>query len=155
VIEIRSGEGKTERLKDLGAELARWKPDVIVTASTPAILAVKHATRAIPNVMAVLGDPVVSGLVASLARPGGNVTGLTLLAPELNGKRLELLKEAIVRMSRVAVLANAANPGRQESIKEIEAAARPLGVQLNIQMSEGPMSLGPPSRRCTESASAL
>jgi putative ABC transport system substrate-binding protein len=137
-IEVRSGEGKIEHLTQLATELVRLKVEVIITSSTPAILAAKKATSTIPIVMAVSGDPVVGGLVASLGHPGGNVTGLTLLAPELNGKRLELVKEAVVRVSRVGVLVNAANPGRQTTIEETEAAARPLGVQLEIQKVRSP-----------------
>ena len=108
VIELRWAEGRLERLSDLAAELVRLKVDVIQTHATPGALAAKQATTTIPIVMAVAADPVGSGLVASLARPGGNITGLSLLAPELAGKRLQLLKEVVPRVSRVAVLWNAA-----------------------------------------------
>ncbi len=128
-IEFRSAEGKWERLPDLAAELVRLKVDVIV-ANTPAALAAKQATRTIPIVMAVSGDPVGDGLVASLARPGGNVTGLSLMVPELGGKRLQLLKEVVPRASRVAVLWNPAVPFTGRVVREMEAAARVLGVQL-------------------------
>jgi len=103
VIEWRSAEGKFDRLPALAAELVRLKVDIIVTGGGATIRAVKEATTAIPIVMAQEGDPVGNGFVASLARPGGNITGLSSLAPELSGKRLELLKEIIPRISRVAV----------------------------------------------------
>jgi putative ABC transport system substrate-binding protein len=110
VIEYRYAEGKAERLPDLAAELLRLKVDVIVAGGTLAPLAAKYATRTIPIVLAAAGDPVGTGLVASLARPGGNVTGLSAISPELGGKRLQLLKEVVPGVSRVAVLWNAANP---------------------------------------------
>ena len=93
VVEWRYADGRDERLPDLAAELARLKVDVIVTHSTPAIRAVEHATKIIPIIMAVVGDPIAQGFVASLARPGGNITGFTNLSPDLSTKRLELLKE--------------------------------------------------------------
>jgi putative tryptophan/tyrosine transport system substrate-binding protein len=129
VIEYRYAEGKLDRLPDLAAELVRLKVDLIVAASTPGVLAAKKATNTIPIVMQT-GDPVGTGLVASLARPGGNVTGLTLLAPDLGGKRLELLKEAFPKVSRVAVLWNSTNPAQVPEWKETEGAAQGLGVQL-------------------------
>ncbi len=107
-IEYRYAEGKAERLPDLAAELVRLPVDVIVTAGTNAARAAQHATRTIPIVLAAGGDPVGSGLVASLARPGGNLTGLSLMSTELEGKRLELLKEAVPTASRVGVLFNPA-----------------------------------------------
>lgn len=108
-IEYRAAEGKPERLADLAAELVRLKVDVIFAVSPPATRAAKNATRTIPIVFAGAADPVASGFVDSLARPGGNVTGLTLLGLELSGKRLELLKETVPGISRVAVLWNPAN----------------------------------------------
>ena len=104
VIEYRYAEGNLDRLPDLAKELVSVKVDVIVTTSAPSVLAVKNATRTIPIVFAAVQDPVASGLVDSLAMPGGNVTGLSILAPELGGKRLELLKEAVPRITRVAFL---------------------------------------------------
>ena len=131
VIEHRFAEGRAERFPDLAAALVRLRVDVIVTSSgEPAILAAKRATTTTPIVMAISGDPVETGLVASLARPGGNVTGLTILATEVAGKRLELLKEAVPRASRVAVLWNAAYPGKAFELRETQAAARVLGVSL-------------------------
>jgi len=102
--EYRFADGKAERLPDLAAELVRLKVDVIATHSGASVRAVKQTTSTIPIVMAVSGDPVADGTVASLARPGGNITGLTILSPELSGKRLELLKEAVPGIARVAVL---------------------------------------------------
>jgi ABC-type uncharacterized transport system substrate-binding protein len=104
VIEYRSAEGKRERFPELAAELIRMKVDVIVTLATPAALAAKQATHTIPIVVAAMADPVEDGLVASLARPGGNITGSTFLGPRLVPKRLELLKQVVPRASRVAVL---------------------------------------------------
>ena len=109
-IESRWAEGHRERLAELAADLVRLEVAVIVTESTPAALAAKQATHTIPIVTAAIGDPVAVGLVASLARPGGNVTGLTFQAPELSGKRLELLKEAAPQTTLVAVLWNAGTP---------------------------------------------
>ena len=136
-IEFRSAEGKWERLPDLAAELVRLRVDVIVT-NTPAALAAKQATRTIPIVMAVSGDPVGDGLVASLARPGGNVTGLSLMVPELGGKRLQLFKEVVPRASRVAVLSNPTVPYTGRVVREMQAAAGVLGVQLQLLESRSP-----------------
>jgi putative ABC transport system substrate-binding protein len=127
---IRSPEEGGKPLADLAAELVSLNVNVIVTAGPPATRAAKNATGTIPIVMATMGDPVESGFVASLARPGGNVTGLSLMAPELAGKRLQLLKEVVPRASRVAMLSNPTNPGSALTVRETEAAARVLGVQL-------------------------
>ena len=115
VIEWRSAEGKLDRLPALAAELVRLKVDVIVTGGPPATRAAKEATATIPIVMAQDTDPVANGFVASLARPGGNITGLSTLAPELSGKRLELLKEVLPKASRVAVLGSSTNEGTRNS----------------------------------------
>ena len=128
-IEWRYAEGKPDRLPALAAELVRLKVDVIVTGGGPATRAAKEATSTIPIVMAQDDDPVGSGLVASLARPGGNITGLSTLAPEMSGKQLEILKEILPKLSRVAVLGTSTRPGTAQSLKEIELAARALGVQ--------------------------
>jgi len=130
VIEWRSAEGKRDRLPSLAAELVRLKVDIIVTAGPPATRSAKEATVTIPIVFAQDGDPVASGFVASLARPGGNITGLSTLAPELSGKRLELLKEIVPRLSRVAVLGNSTNPANAQVLKETELAAGVFGVKL-------------------------
>ena len=129
-IEYRWAEGRDERLPDLAAELVHLDPAVIVTTGTPSTLAAMHATKTIPIVMASSADPVRSGIVASLARPGGNVTGFTILGPELEGKRMELLKQAVPRLSRVAVLWNPANPGIAFYLEAIETAARTLHVSV-------------------------
>jgi putative ABC transport system substrate-binding protein len=137
-LEPRYAEGKVERFAGLVAELVRFKVDVIVVGSTPGIIAAKNATDAIPIVMVTSGDPVASRLVASLARPGGNITGLTALGQELSGKRLEVLKEAVPKVSRVAVLSNPANPDSGLSLKGMEVAGRALGVQFRIHEVRDP-----------------
>jgi putative ABC transport system substrate-binding protein len=129
-IELRTAEGKPERLPALTAELARLKVDIIVTSGQPAIRAAMEATSTIPIVMAISGDAVGTGLVASLARPGGNLTGLSILAPELTGKRLQLLKETVPRISRVAVLWNPTNPDSQLNWKAAQTAGQVLGLAL-------------------------
>ncbi len=130
IIEWRWAEGKPERLPDLAAELVRFKVDIIVTAGPAATGPAKEATSTIPIVMAQDSDPVQSGFVASLARPGGNITGLSTLAPEVSGKRLELLKEIIPKLSRVAVLGISTRPGNAQSLKEVELAAGTFKVQV-------------------------
>jgi putative ABC transport system substrate-binding protein len=137
-IEWRYSEGKVERFADLAAELVRLQVDVIVTMSTPAALAAKQATQTIPIVMVYVADPVGTGLVASLARPGGNLTGVSDMATALSAKRLELLKEAVPTLSRVAVLWNAADPGMVLRFREIEAAARVLGVTVQSHEVHSP-----------------
>jgi putative ABC transport system substrate-binding protein len=127
-LEERSSQGRHERFSDLASELVRLNVNIIVTWGTPATLAAKQATTTIPIVMASAGDPVRSGLVRSLAHPGGNVTGLTVLGPGLAAKRLELLKEAVPNMSRVAFLWNPANPDQKSSFNEVQAGARALGL---------------------------
>ena len=129
-LEHRWAEGKPEQFPALAAELVRLKVDVIVTTGDAPIRAAMQATRTIPIVMAVSGDPVGSGYVASLARPGGNVTGLSFLSPDLSAKLLELLKETVPNASRVAVLWNAANPVKTLDFKETQRAARLLGLTL-------------------------
>jgi putative ABC transport system substrate-binding protein len=140
VIESRDAEGKPERLPALAAELVALKVDVLVAQSTVAALAAKQATRTLPIVFPV-ADPVSSGLVTSLARPGGNLTGLSILAPEMVGKGLELLKQAVPGVSRVAVLWDpGAFPERtaKDMRKEVEVAARALGVRLQFIEARGP-----------------
>jgi putative ABC transport system substrate-binding protein len=131
-IEYRYAEGKENRLPDLAANLVHLKVDVIVVGGSQVISAVKNATGTIPVVMGASSDPVGTGLVASLARPGGNITGLTLLSPELSGKRLELLKETVPGVSRIAALSHPANPASALMLRETREAARSLGVQLQI-----------------------
>jgi putative ABC transport system substrate-binding protein len=131
VLEFRSAEGKPDRLPGLMAELIQANMDVIVVSGTEAVLAAQKATRTVPIVMANVGDPVGAGVVASLARPGGNITGLSLLATELSAKRLELLKEILPGLARVAVLWNPNNASVALKVKETTAAARVLGLQLH------------------------
>ena len=138
VIEYRYTEGKAERLPDLAAELVSLKVDIIVAGGTPPPLAAKRATTTIPIVMTSAGDPVGSGLVASLAKPGGNVTGLSTFTRDLAAKRLQLLKEVVPVISRVAVLWNAANPYAVLNMRETEAAARTLGLQVQSVEVRGP-----------------
>jgi len=130
VIEYRWAEGKLDRLPALAAELVRLKVDIMVSAGPTVTRVAKEATATIPIVMGFDDDPVGSGFVASLARPGGNITGLSALSPELSGKQLELLKEIVPRLSRVAVLGSSTHPGTAQSLKEIELAARAFKVQL-------------------------
>jgi putative ABC transport system substrate-binding protein len=130
VIEYRSAEGKPDRLPALAAELVRLKVDVIVTTGASVTRAAKEATVTIPIVMTNDNDPVGNRFVASLARPGGNITGLVTLSPELSGKRLELLKETVPRLSRVAVFGSSTTPGNAQVLKETELAAGALGVKL-------------------------
>jgi putative ABC transport system substrate-binding protein len=130
VIEYRWAEGKTERLPDLAAELVRLKVDVIVTGGPAVNRSAKEATVTIPIVLSFDNDPVGNGFVASLARPGGNITGLSTLAPEISGKQLELLKEIVPKLSRVAVFGNSLQPGNPQALKETELAAGAFRVQL-------------------------
>ena len=137
VIEYRWGEGSDERFPRLAADLARLGADVIVTWGTPATLAAKNATNTIPIVMAASGDPVGSRLIASLARPGGNVTGLSSHEPGLEAKRLELLKELVPKLSHVAVLWNPANPLHDGLAREVKDTASQLGVRLELVGVQG------------------
>ena len=130
IIEWRSAEGKTDQLPALAAELVRLNVDVIVTAGSTPTGPAKEATSTIPIVMAQDSDPVGSGFVASLARPGGNITGLSTLSPEISGRQLELLKEIVPKFSRGAVLGTSTRPGTAQALKETELAAVALGVQL-------------------------
>jgi putative tryptophan/tyrosine transport system substrate-binding protein len=137
-IEWRYSEGQAERFPELAAELVRLQVDLIVAISTPAALAAKHATSTMPIVMMYVADPVGTELVASLGRPGGNLTGISDMATELSAKRLELLKEAVPTLSRVAVLWNAADPGMVLRFRELETAAKVLGVTLHSLEVRGP-----------------
>ena len=142
-IDYRSADGRTERFPGLAEELVRLKVDLIVTRRTPAALAAKKATGTIPIVMAVSGDPVGVGLVPNLARPGGNVTGMSSVITELAGKRMQLLREALPTFSRVALLWNPTNPAATNDYREAQAGARALGVvsySLEVRKRE---DLGP------------
>ena len=130
VIEYRYAEGKLDRMTELAADLVRLNVEVIVTGGPLVTRAAKEATTTIPIVMTQDADPVGSGFVASLARPGGNITGLSTLSPEINGKRLELLKEIVPKLSRVAFLGTSTRPGTAQELKEVELAAGAFGVKL-------------------------
>src|SRR5690242_11966556 len=130
LIEYRYAEAKREQLPDLVAELVRLKVDVIVTVGAPAAQAAKKASGTIPIVFARASDPVGSGLVSSLARPGGNITGLSMMAPDLEGKRLELLKEAFPKVARVALLWQPSGSRGNLALTEMDAAAKALGLKL-------------------------
>jgi putative ABC transport system substrate-binding protein len=138
-IEYRWADGRYERFAALVAELIAAKVDVIVTAGTPAALAVKKATSTVPLVMVAVGDPVGTGLVPSLARPDGNLTGLSSVAPDLEGKRLELLREIVPSVSRIAVFINSVNPFHATSMRQAQSAGKTLGIkvqQYDIRKSE-------------------
>jgi putative ABC transport system substrate-binding protein len=132
VIEWRYAEGKPDRYPALTAELVRLKVDILVAGSPTTAVILKEATTTIPIVMGYHTDPVGTGLVASLARPGGNITGLSVLAPELGGKRLEILKEVVPKLSRLAVIGSSTLPGNAEILKETELAAAAAGVKLQF-----------------------
>ena len=132
MIEYRSADGRRERFPELATELVRLKVDVILTRGTPAVMAAKNATGTIPVVMAASGDPLLSGVVAGLARPGGNVTGLSAIVVEVTGKRLQLLREVVPGVSRIAVLLDMGNPNNALQWKETEIAAPSLGVQPQL-----------------------
>ncbi|HTN73506.1 MAG TPA: ABC transporter substrate-binding protein [Methylomirabilota bacterium] len=150
VIEWRSAEGKLDRLPSLAAELVRLKVDIIVSAGPTATRLVKEATATIPIVMAQDTDPVGNGFVASLARPGGNITGLSILAPEISGKQLELLKEIVPGLSRVAVVGESTNPGHTQQLREVELAARALKVQLQNLDVQDPRDFEPAFRAASK-----
>ena len=140
-LEYRAAEGKSERYPALASELVSLKVDVIVTAGAASTRAAREATSTIPIVMVQDSDPVGSGFVASLARPGGNITGLSTLAPEISGKRLELLKEIVPKLSRVATLGTSNYPGNAQSLKETEIAAAAFGVRVQYLDTLGPQDI--------------
>lgn len=139
--EYRNAEGKLDRLPELAVELLRLKPDVIVATSGASAITARQATSVVPIVMTVSGDPVASGLAASLARPGGNVTGLTIVSTDLSGKRLEILKETIPGISRVAVLWRQRVAEEPDDLRETKRVARSLGLQLQSLNVEAPDQL--------------
>ena len=138
VIEWRWGRGRTERFPEFVAELVKLKVDVIVAANDAAAQAARKATTTVPIVVALMGDPVGSGLVATLARPGGNITGLTSQSPDTAAKRLQLLREAVPGLSRVALLADTNDLSYRLQARELEAAARALGIQLQLHEVSSP-----------------
>lgn len=137
-IEHRYAEGKVDRLPDLASELLRLKPHLIVATSTPAVQAILKHTSTVPILMTGTADPVGTGFVASLAKPGGNVTGISLMAPQLAGKRLQLMKEVIPGLSRVAFLAHGGDPAHRLFIKEAQDAAASFGVRVEPVVINGP-----------------
>ena len=143
VIEYRSADGRDDRFPGLARELLALKVDVIVTRGTPAAKAVKNATSTVPVVMTASGDPVGVGLVTSLARPGGNITGLSAIVGELSPKRLELIREIVPGLARIAVLANTSNDAVRRDWARIETAARSLGVQSQLLDLRESDALGP------------
>jgi putative tryptophan/tyrosine transport system substrate-binding protein len=138
VIDYRWAEGKVDRMPDLAAQLIGLKVDIILSTGPQSTRAAKEATSTIPIVMGFDNDPVGNGFVASLARPGGNITGLSTLAPEISGKQLELLKEIVPRLSRVAVFGTSTQPGNAQALKEIELAAGTLGTKFQFLDVVGP-----------------
>jgi ABC-type uncharacterized transport system substrate-binding protein len=142
-VEVRSGGGNLDLLPDLAQELVRLRPDVIVASQTPAVQAVKQATKDIPIVMATAGDPVGTGLVASLARPGGNVTGISAATAELAGKCLELIKELLPAAKRAAVLANATDPFTKSLFDQVELASRVTGISVRAVPVRDASEFGP------------
>ena len=151
VIEWRHAEAaKLDRLPVLAAELVRLKVDIVVTGGPPATRSAKEATATIPIVMGFDDDPVSNGFVASLARPGGNMTGLSALSPEISGKQLELLKEIVPKLSRVAVLGTSTRPGNTQTLKEIELAADAFGVKIQYRDVLGPRDIETAFRAASE-----
>jgi ABC-type uncharacterized transport system substrate-binding protein len=140
-LEPRWAEGENARYPALAADLVRLKAHVIVAVGGTATKAAQQVTKTTPIVMSVVIDPLGSGLVASLARPGGNVTGITVMASDIVGKQLELLKQAVPEVSRVALLSNPANPGSVPQLREAEAAARVLGVRLQVLEARDPKEI--------------
>jgi putative tryptophan/tyrosine transport system substrate-binding protein len=150
VVEYRYAEGRADRLNELAAELVRLKVDVIVSAGPPPTRAAKEATITIPIVMGNDPDPVGDGFVTSLAHPGGNITGLSSLAPEISGKQVELLKESVPKLSRVAVLGNSTNSGNAQSLKEMDLAAKLFKVRLQYLDVQGPKDIETAFRAASE-----
>jgi putative ABC transport system substrate-binding protein len=154
-IEYRWAEGREESFPELAAELVRLKVDIIVTAGTLSVIALKQATSTIPIVFATAGDPVANKLVASLARPGGNVTGLSVVSADLAGKRLELLREVVPNLRRVAIMANVGNPFAALELSEVQAAAGKLGLEVLALEIRSAKDIAPAFEALKSSADAL
>jgi putative tryptophan/tyrosine transport system substrate-binding protein len=154
-IEYRWAEGRNERIAENAAELVRLKVDVIVTQGTPSTLAAKQATAVIPIVFAGAGDPVGTGLVASLARPGGNLTGLSIQSAETAGKRLELLREIVPGLGRLAIMTNVGNPASVLEMGETQAAARKLGLEVTTSEIRRAEEIAPAFEALRHRADAL
>jgi putative tryptophan/tyrosine transport system substrate-binding protein len=146
-IEYRWAEGREERFAEIAAEFVRLKVDIIVTSGTPQVVAAKQATSVIPIVFAAAGDPVAGGLLASLARPGGNATGLSSLVADLAGKRLELLREFVPGLRRLAIMGNVGNPLSVLEMREVQAAAGTLGLEVHTLEIRRAQYIAPASRR--------
>lgn len=154
-IKIRWAEGRSERFAEIAAEFTRLNVDVIVTNANAAVVAAKHATAVIPAVFTMAGDPVGTGLVASLARPGGNVTGLSLQQTDVAAKRLELLREVVPGLRRLSIMANADNPAAVLEIGEVQAAARTLGLEVETLEIRKPEDIAPAFEALKDHAKAL
>ena len=154
-IEYRWAEGRTERYHDIAADFVKMKVAVIVTAGTESVIAAKRLTSTIPIVFATAGDPVGSGLVASLARPGGNVTGLSNQQTDLAGKRLGLLREIVPSVRRLAIMANVSNPAALSEMRDVQAVAGTLGLQVNTSEIQRPEDIEPAFDALKNSADAL
>ena len=154
-IEYRWAEGRNERFAELVAEHVTHNVDIIVAQSTPAVIAAKQATSAIPIVFPIAGNPVANGLVASLARPGGNATGLTNQTADLAGKRIELLREMVPGLRQLAIMANAENPSVALDISEVEATARALGLEVATSEIRGADDIAPAIEALRGKAQAL
>jgi putative tryptophan/tyrosine transport system substrate-binding protein len=155
MVEYRWAEGRSERFAEIATEFIRLKVDIIVTSSTPAVLAAKRATSIIPVVFAIAADPVGTGLVASLARPGGNVTGLSIQSTDIAAKRLELLREAVPHLRRLAIMADVHNPASVLEVREIQAAAETLGFEFNTLEILRPEDIAPAFERLDGRADAV
>jgi putative ABC transport system substrate-binding protein len=154
-IEYRWGEGRNEQYAEMAAEFVRLKVDVIVTVATPATVAAKQATAVIPIVFAVVSDPVGTGLVASLARPGGNITGLANQVSDTAGKKLELLREVVPNLRRLAIMANVGNPASVLEMGEVQEAARKLGLEVNTSEIRRAEDIAPAFKTLRERADAV
>jgi putative ABC transport system substrate-binding protein len=154
-VDYRWGEGLSERAAEIAAEFVRLKVDVIVTSGTPQVVAAMQATSVIPIVFATAGDPVASGLVASLARPGGNVTGLATMSADLAGKRLQLLRQVVPGLSRVAVMGNVGNPFAVLEFGEFQAAAGTLGLEVDALEIQKAQDIAPAFEALKGRAGAL
>ena len=154
-IEYRYGEGRNERFAEIASEFVRAKVDIIVTYATPAIAAAKEATSVIPIVFAAAADPVGTGLVASLARPGGNVTGMSVQFTDLAGKKLELLREVVPRLRRLAIMANVGAPGAVLEMREAQAVARAVGLDVATVEIRGAGDIAPAFETLKDRAEAL
>jgi putative ABC transport system substrate-binding protein len=155
LIEYRWAEGRGERAAQFASELVALKVDIIVTSGTPTVLALKRATSVIPIVFASVGDPVGAGLVANLAQPGGNVTGLSNLTADLGSKRLELVREMIPHLRRVAVLANAGNPVAMQEMADVQVTGRTLGLEVSTFEIRRPEDIGPAFETLKNNADVL